>query len=190
MLVTMNNQRFNNKAYFRSTRYKGGDEPLGVPGRITLARVYFIYNCQSKRVHTSTPFTIKNDVFARASTAYNKPENNLQTSKAPVGWTLGGTGWRIAHEPVEYCASSVRRTNNVSDEKFGTTAFPIPTHMLACMYICYIYLTHVYPRKYILYKIEVVFREAVGGSDIPHARACIRVCVCIANDISTGNAFL
>jgi len=185
-LTTMNKQRFNNKAYFRRTRCKGGGERLGIPGRITLARVYFIYNCQSKRVHTSTSFTIKNDVFARASTAYNKPENNLQTGKAPVGRTLGERGWRIAHDPAEYCASSVRRTNNVSDEKFRTAAFPVRTHMLACVYICSIYLAHVYPRKYILYEIEVVFREAVGGSDTPYARSC----VCTANDISTGNAFL
>lgn len=178
-LVTVNKQQFNNKAYSRGTRYRSGGGPLGVPGRITLARVYFIYNCQSKRVHTSTSFTIKNDVFTCASTAYNKPENNLQTSKAPVGRTLGRRGWRIEHDPAEYCASSVRRTNNVSDEKFGTTVFPVRTHMLACVYICYIYLTHVYPRKYILYKIEVVFREAVGGSDIPYARACARLCVCV-----------
>lgn len=98
-LATMTKQRFNNKAYFRSTRCRGGGERLGVPGKITMARVCFIYNCQSERVHTSTSFTIKNDVFARASNAYNKPENNLQTGKAPVGRTLGWRWWRIAHDP-------------------------------------------------------------------------------------------
>lgn len=135
-------------------------------GKITLARVYFIYNCQSKRVHTSTSFTIKNDVFARTT-------NQRIIYKPAKPDRRSDFRWEGVEDCAEYCAS-VRRTSNVSDEKFGTAVFLVRTHMLACVFICSSYLAHVYPQKYKLHQIEVAFIEFVCGSDTPH------VCMCIA----------
>jgi hypothetical protein len=78
------------------------------------------------------------------------------------------------HDSAEYCTNA-RRTNNICDEKFGTTAFPAEIHMLTyifiythmCIYILYTLSTYI--TKNIYYTRLKSYLEAVSSSVCAYA---------------------